>query len=141
MEQEHIDNLIEKHKSHLTENGVEASLAQYHDALDSLNQEKTRLSTAYQKGYLTEGDLDIRMKGIKEGELYYQGEIDRIKGEVDHLEEAIDALECIRQHNQLELVCALEVKTYKAGASEAMCRPDCGRQRRHLCHRQHWQIY
>jgi hypothetical protein len=96
-----------------TENGVESSLNRYRDGLDSLDQEKTRLITAYQKGYLSEGDLDIRMKGIKEEEQYYQGEIDRLKSEAGHLEEAIAALECIRQHDQLEIVCALEAKSDK----------------------------
>ena len=111
IDQDHVDSLIEKRRKYLDENGVEASLARYREALASLDQEKARLLTAYKKGYLSEGDLDIRMKGIKEGQEYYQGEVDRIKGEVDHVQDAIEALECIRQHNQLEIVFALEAKS------------------------------
>ena len=111
VDHEHVDNLIEKRRRYLTENGVEASLARYREALTSLDQEKTRLLTAFQKGYLSEGDLDIRMKQIREGQEYYQGEIDKIKGEVDHLQDAIEALECIRQHDQLQIVFALEPKS------------------------------
>jgi DNA invertase Pin-like site-specific DNA recombinase len=111
VDHEHVDSLIEKRRQYLAENGVEASLVRHREALASLDQEKTRLLTAYQKGYLSEGDLDIRMKQIREGQEYYQGEIDRIKGEVDHLQEAIDALECIRQHDQLQIVFALEPKS------------------------------
>jgi hypothetical protein len=111
IDHEHVDSLIEKRRRYLAENGVEASLARYREALTSLDQEKTRLLTAFQKGYLSEGDLDIRMKQIREGQEYYQGEIDKIKGEVDHLQEAIEALECIRQHDQLQVVFALEPKS------------------------------
>jgi hypothetical protein len=111
MDQEHVDSLIENRRRYLQENGVQASLDRHHEALTSLDQEQSRLLTAYQKGYISEEDLDVRMKGIKEGQEYHREEIERIKGEVDHIQDAIDALECIRQHDQLEIVFALEPKS------------------------------
>jgi hypothetical protein len=66
------------------------SIARHEKRLEGLDKERGRLLNAYQKGYVSEPELDLKMKGLKEQEEYHRDEIANLSEEGNFLSSIIE---------------------------------------------------
>ncbi len=73
------------------------SLQRYREQLDKLESERGRLINTYTKGYLSEAELNLRMRSVIEQKEYYNHEILRLESEFEGVEDTLKWIEAIPQ--------------------------------------------
>ncbi|MCH7713919.1 MAG: hypothetical protein IIC99_09885 [Chloroflexi bacterium] len=85
--------LIDERKTHLAEGGTLADLDAVKARVTEIEQEKGRTINLYTKGYITESELEIRLKGVKERLEYQVSEVERLEVEEANTTNVLDSLE------------------------------------------------
>lgn len=90
---EHIRANIEEMQRQFVETGTHAEMEDMRLELEKLEEERYRALTAFQKGYLEEEELDIRMKSVSERREMFRGELDKMESEFNNIQQRIESID------------------------------------------------
>ena len=88
-----VKALIEERRAELERTGTLAEADRIGKAIEDIDGERKRAITAFTKGYVDDGELDVRMKGINERREMHEVELSRLKADVDDYERQRDMLD------------------------------------------------
>ncbi|MCH7786233.1 MAG: recombinase family protein [Chloroflexi bacterium] len=89
---EMVMKLIDDRRRSIEETGSHAEMDRARNELEKVEEERQRALTVFQKGYLNEAELDIRMKSINERREMYREDLDRMESEVNDYERQVEML-------------------------------------------------
>ena len=85
--------LIRERKDILASKGIIPEITKAQKRQDHTEAERGRVLGQHQKGYLTEGELDLKMREIQERNEFHAHELVRMQRELEDAEELIEVLE------------------------------------------------
>ena len=85
--------IVEKRREELKETGTLADVERLNKRLDALETERHRTVSTFAKGYIDEGELDIRMRSISERQKMVAEEIERMRSHVGDYDAQLEALD------------------------------------------------
>ncbi len=90
---EEVKALINAREHDLRDGGMMAELGKARGQMEAVESEKGRAFQLFQKGYVSEGELDIRMKGITEPLEFFGDEVYRLETEASQIATALEYLQ------------------------------------------------
>jgi DNA invertase Pin-like site-specific DNA recombinase len=90
---ESVREMMEARKAQFDAEGSHAEMDKAQRNLEGIEKERQQVLLMFQKDYISESELDIKMKGINERRKMYQTEIQRFQAEVESLERYMGILD------------------------------------------------
>ena len=88
-----LTDLIAERRKQYEETGSHVEIDTQRRNLEVVDEERQRLMTMFQKGYLGNQDLDIRMRGINERREMFESEISRLEAEAKDYDQYVSMLD------------------------------------------------
>ncbi len=90
---ETVQEMIEARKAEFDLNGTNSELDVRNRRLDKLEEERQKILTAFQKGYMPEPELDIKMRGIRERGEMYESQLEALRHELANYDRYMETLD------------------------------------------------
>ena len=89
---ERFGALLEGFRLKLEESGGLDSLNRARERLETLDKEKGRVLLQHQRGYINDGEMDLKIRALNEQSEYFRDELARAEAECGHILGAIETL-------------------------------------------------
>jgi site-specific DNA recombinase len=101
LDPEQLQALKDGYIKRLKDGGGMEALHRAKENLKQLDEESKRVLIGYEKGYRSEAEMELRMKGINEQREYFQDELQRLEASYGDLEAQVEALEALGDKDQV----------------------------------------
>ena len=85
-------NIMDRRRTQFEQNGTTTEMTRLQNLMDDIETERGRALSLFQKGYIDEDELDLRMKSILERSEMYVNDLERIKSEAENFEQRLRVL-------------------------------------------------
>ena len=89
---EQVKTLLAARQSDLESGGTLENVVKARERLSRMEDERGRTLLQHQRGYITDSELDVRMKGVNERIEYFQDELEKLEIEAAGATEALEAV-------------------------------------------------